>query len=133
VDDALAREVARSLRGGESFSIALFAVDAASDERFCRAASLLRSTARRDDLVARVDRLRLAAILSGAREEQALAFCRRFAGELRRVEAEGARSVVSAGVAAYDAGKTPRDVLGEAAAHLAEATRRGGNCAVAPR
>jgi diguanylate cyclase (GGDEF)-like protein len=136
IDDALGVEVARSLRTGEPFCVAMFALDqphraAAGDELFRQVAWLLRSTARRHDVVGRLDGLRLVAILTNTRADQALALCERFGTAVRELDVQGCRTTASAGVAQFDAGKTIRDVLDEATAHLSAARRLGGDRALA--
>jgi diguanylate cyclase (GGDEF)-like protein len=132
IEDALCREVARSLRTGEPVSIALFALDNphlgdGGQDLLRRVASLLRSTARRQDVVGRLDRLRLLVVLTATRGDEASAFCERFAGEIRRLEAGAARSTVSAGVAQFDTGRTVQEVIQEATTRLSEARRLGGD------
>jgi diguanylate cyclase (GGDEF)-like protein len=132
IEDALFREVARSLRTGEPVSIALFALDNphlgdGGQDLLRRVASLLRSTARRQDVVGRLDRLRLLVVLTATRGDEARRFCERFAAELRCLEAPAARSTVSAGVAQFDTARTVQEVIQEATTRLSEARRLGGD------
>jgi GGDEF domain-containing protein len=129
-EDALGREVARALRSGVPFSVALFALDgaqtgAAREESFKQVAWLLRSTARRYDYVARLDALRLVAVLAETNAEQARAFARRFVAQVRGPA--GLAATASAGIAQFDAGRNIQEILRDASLKLSEAKRLGGN------
>jgi len=129
-EDALGREVARSLRTGVPFSVALFALDGAQtgasrEESFKQVAWLLRSTARRYDFVARLDALRLVAVLADTPAEQARAFAQRFLAHVRGPA--GLQATASAGIAQFDAGKNIHEILRDASLKLSEAKRLGGN------
>lgn len=129
-EDALGREVARSLRSGVPFSVALFALDGAQtgasrEESFKQVAWLLRSTARRYDYVARLDALRLVAVLAETPADHARAFAQRFLGQVRGPA--GLVATASAGIAQFDAGRNIQEILREASLKLSEAKRLGGN------
>ena len=129
-EDALGREVARSLRSGVPFSVALFALDGAQtgaqrEEAFKQVAWLLRSTARRYDFVARLDALRLVAVLADTPAEHARAFAQRFLSQVRGPA--GLTATASAGIAQFDAGRNIQEILRDASLKLSEAKRLGGN------
>jgi PleD family two-component response regulator len=129
-EDALGREVARSLRSGIPFSVALFALDGAQtgagrEEAFKQVAWLLRSTARRYDYVARMDALRLVAVLAETPADHARAFARRFLSQVRGPA--GLAATASAGIAQFDAGRNIQEILRDASLKLSEAKRLGGN------
>ncbi|MGE5047086.1 MAG: diguanylate cyclase domain-containing protein [Deltaproteobacteria bacterium] len=129
-EDALGREVARSLRSGVPFSVALFALDGAQtgasrEEAFKQVAWLLRSTARRYDYVARLDALRLVAVLAETPADHARAFARRFLSQVRGPT--GLVATASAGIAQFDAGRNIQEILRDASLKLSEAKRLGGN------
>lgn len=129
-EDALGREVARSLRSGVPFSVALFALDGAQtgasrEEAFKQVAWLLRSTARRYDYVARLDALRLVAVLAETPADPARAFARRFLSQVRGPA--GLAATASAGIAQFDAGRNIQEILRDASLKLSEAKRLGGN------
>jgi PleD family two-component response regulator len=129
-EDALGREVARSLRSGVPFSVALFALDGAQigasrEESFKQVAWLLRSTARRYDYVARLDALRLVAVLAETPADHARALAQRFLAQVRGPA--GLQATVSAGIAQFDAGRNIQEILRDASLKLSEAKRLGGN------
>ena len=135
IEEALGREIARALRTGVPFSIALFSVDTLrlteagrGEEVFRNVAWLLRATARPYDLAARLDRLRLLALLPDTTETQAFSFADRFVKEVARMVLPDLPPItVSGGVAQFDGARTIREMLQEASAKLAEARRLGGD------
>ena len=135
VVEALGREIARALRTGMPFSVALFSVDnlrlteaGRGEQLFRNVAWLLRATARPYDLVARLDRLRLLAVLSDTTGDQARIFAERFQNEVRRMSLPDLPpTTVSGGVAQFDGERSMREMLQEATAKLAEARRLGGD------
>ncbi len=135
IEEALGREIARALRTGVPFSISLFSVDALrlteagrGEEVFRNVAWMLRATARPYDLAARLDRLRLLALLSDTTETQAFSFAERFVKEVARMVLPDLPPItVSGGVAQFDGSRSIREMLQEASTKLAEARRLGGD------
>ncbi len=135
LEEALGREIARALRTGMPFSVAVFSVDnlrlteaGRGEQIFRNVAWLLRSTARPYDLVARLDRLRLLAVLSDTTGDQARIFAERFRNEVRRMALPDLPpTTVSGGVAQFDGERSMREMLQEASVKLAEARRLGGD------
>ena len=135
LEEALGREIARAVRTGFPFSIALFSVDnlrmtgaGRGEQVFRNVAWVLRATARPYDLAARLDRLRLIAVLSETTGDQARVFAERFLNDVRRMSLPDLpRTTVSGGVAQFDGARNIREMLQEATAKLAEARRLGGD------
>ena len=135
LEEALGREIARALRTGMPFSLAIFTVDnlrltgaGRGEQVFRNVAWVLRATARPYDMAARLDRLRLIAVLSGTTGEQARIFAERFLNDVRKMSLPDLpRTTVSGGVAQFDGARSIREMLQEATAKLAEARRLGGD------
>lgn len=131
--EALGREIARSLRTGAPFTVALFELDALEryDDSIVQqlirsAAWVLRATLRGYDFAARFDSERLLAVLSAANAESACSFCQRFQREIRNMAMPDLpRVTISAGVAQFDVGCNGEDLYNLAADGLAEARLQG--------
>ena len=133
VEEALGREIARALRSGIPFSIAIFSLDnlrltedGRGEQLLRKVAWVLRATARPYDLAARLDRLRLLAVLSETTDAQGRVFAERFLNDVRRIP-DLPRTTVSGGVAQFDGARNIREMLQEATSRLAEARRLGGD------
>ncbi len=131
--EALGREIARSLRTGDPFSVALFQLDdleqhdgSTAQQLIRSVAWVLRATLRGYDFAVRFDSERLLAVLPAANAENARSFCQRFQREIRSMAMPDLpRVTISAGVAQFDAGRNGEDLYNLAADGLAEARRQG--------
>lgn len=139
-EEALERELARAARTGAPVALVVFDLDhfkqlndthghAAGDRALVAFAKLLRRSARRGDVLARIGGEEFAAILYDADANAALAFAERVVERQRAGDRE-APLTVSAGVAAATPPLPSRDQLFEAADRALYAAKRAGRARV---
>ena len=134
-NDAMAKELARSLRQKSPVSLVLFSIDQHDqlepplrDLAVRDVAWLLYDLVRGYDHAARIDQQTLAAILPGAEAAQAVAFATRFVGEVADLTPrDGRRLTLSAGIAQFDPAEDVDQLVARARAAMLEASNCGGN------
>ncbi|HZR07412.1 MAG TPA: diguanylate cyclase [Myxococcales bacterium] len=121
-EEALAREIAAALRGGEPLSVALFEVQVpaaeAAERAFRQVSWLLRDALRGYDLVVRFAARRLLAILPHARGPQAAALAERFRSALQRAAKQVAGATLTYGVAEFERAQDVERLLAQATTAL---------------
>ena len=135
-EEALERELARAQRSGAPVALVVFDLDhfkqlndtlghAAGDRALVQFARLLRRSARRGDVLARIGGEEFAAVLYDADANDALTFAERVVARQRQLD-HGTPLTVSAGVAVGRSPYPTRDEIFDAADRALYAAKRAG-------